>query len=114
MNNAYEIPNLRFSLPAGEDIPRRRFVSVNSSGEGVLATAGASTIGVSMNEAADGEVLEIADGIVMVEAGGAITPGDGIEVGTDGKAVTNTNGVVVGTALTGAASANLFVSVKLL
>ena len=114
MNNAYEIPNLRFSLPAGEDIPRRRFVSVNSSGEGVLATAGASTIGVSMNEAADGEVLEIADGIVIVEAGGAITPGDGIEVGTDGKAVTNTNGVVVGTALTGAASANLFVSVKLL
>jgi len=114
MNNAYEIPNLRFSLPAGEDIPRRRFVSVNSSGEGVIATAGGATIGVSMNEAADGEVLEIADGIVIVEAGGAITPGDGIEVGTDGKAVTNTNGVVVGTALTGAASANLFVTVKLL
>lgn len=114
MNNAYEIPNLRFSLPAGEDIPRRRFVGVNSSGEGVIATAAGAAIGVSMNEAATGEVLEIADGIVMVEAGGAITPGAGIEVGTDGKAVTNTNGVVVGTALTGAASANLFVTVKLL
>lgn len=114
MNNAYEIPNLRFSLPAGEDIPRRRFVGVNASGEGVIASAGGLTIGVSMNEAADGEVLEIADGIVMVEAGGAITPGASIEVGTDGKAVTTSNGVVVGTALTSAASANLFVTVKLL
>lgn len=114
MNNAYEIPNLRFSLPAGEDIPRRRFISVNSSGEGVLATAGGSAIGVSMNEAAAGEVLEVADGIVMVEAGGAITAGSGIEVGTDGKAVTTSNGVVVGTALTKAANANLFVTVKLL
>ena len=114
MNNAYEIPNLRFSLPAGTNIPRRRFVSVNSSGKGVIATAGGLTIGVSMNEAAAGEVLEVADGIVVVEAGGAITPGAGIEVGTDGKAVTNTTGVVVGTALTGAANANLFVTVKLL
>ena len=114
MNKAYEIPNLRFSLPAGANIPRRRFVGVNSSGEGVIATAASSAIGVSMNEAAAGEVLEIADGIVMVEAGGAITAGSDIEVGTDGKAVATTNGVVVGTALTNAASANLFVTVKLL
>ena len=114
MNNAYEIPNLRFSLPAGEDIPRRRFVGVNASGEGVIATAAGSAIGVSMNEAADGEVLEIADGIVMVEAGGAITPGDGIEVGTGGKAVTNTGGIGVGTALTGAAGAGNIVAVKML
>lgn len=114
MNNAYEIPNLRFSLPAGEDIPRRRFVSVNSSGEGVLATAGASTIGVSMNEAAEGEVLEVADGIVVVEAGGAIEAGASISVAEDGRATTTSDGVVVGTALTNAASANLFVTVKLL
>ena len=114
MNNAYEIPNLRFSLPAGEDIPRRRFVGVNSSGEGVIATAGDSAIGVSMNQAADGEVLEIADGIVMVEAGGAITPGAGIEVGTNGKAVTNTGGIGIGIALTGAAGAGNIVAVKML
>ena len=111
MNNAYEIPNLRFSLPAGEDIPRRRFVSVNSSGEGVLATT--SAIGVSMNEAAAGEVLEVADGIVVVEAGGAIEAGDSISVAEDGRAVTTTDGVVVGTALTSAASANLFITVKI-
>jgi len=114
MNNAYEIPNLRFSLPAGADIPRRRFVGVNASGEGVIATEASSAIGVSMNEAADGEVLEIADGIVMVEAGGAITPGAGIEVGTDGKAVTNTNGIGIGIALTGAAGVGNIVAVKML
>lgn len=114
MNNAYEIPNLRFSLPAGEDIPRRRFVSVNSSGEGVIATEAGSAIGVSMNQAAAGEVLEIADGIVMVEAGGAITPGAGIEVGTNGKAVTNTSGIGIGIALTGAAGAGNIVAVKML
>ena len=114
MNNAYEIPNLRFSLPAGADIPRRRFVGVNATGEGVIATAAESAIGVSMNQAADGEVLEIADGIVMVEAGGAITPGAGIEVGTDGKAVTNTGGIGIGIALTGAAGAGNVVAVKML
>lgn len=114
MNNAYEIPNLRFSLPAGADIPRRRFVGVNASGEGVIATAAGSAIGVSMNQAADGEVLEIADGIVMVEAGAAITAGAGIEVGTDGKAVTNTSGIGIGIALTGAAGAGNIVAVKML
>ena len=114
MNNAYEIPNLRFSLPAGVDVPRRRFVGVNATGEGVIATAAESAIGVSMNQAADGEVLEIADGIVMVDAGGAITPGDGIEVGTDGKAVTNSSGIGIGIALTGAAGAGNVVAVKML
>lgn len=114
MNNAYEIPNLRFSLPAGADIPRRRFVGVKATGEGVIATAAGSAIGVSMNQAAAGEVLEIADGIVMVEAGGAITPGAGIEVGTNGKAVTNTDGIGIGIALTGAAGDGNVVAVKML
>jgi hypothetical protein len=114
MNSAYEIPNLRFSLPAGEDIARRRFISVNSSSEGVIATAAGSAIGVSMNQAAKGEVLDIADGIVMVEAGAAITAGSSIEVGSNGKAVTNTSGVGIGIALTGAASAGSVVTVKML
>ncbi len=114
MNSAYEIPNLRFSLPAGEDVPRRRFVGVDATGEGVIATEAGSAIGVSMNQAADGEVLEIADGIVMVEAGAAITAGAGIEVGANGKAVTNTGGIGIGIALTGAARAGNIVAVKML
>ncbi|NMA23640.1 MAG: DUF2190 family protein [Spirochaetales bacterium] len=111
--NAYEIPNLRFSLPAGEDIARRRFVSVNSSSEGVIATTAGSAIGVSMNEAADGEVLDIADGIVVVEAGGAITAGSDVEVGANGKAVAKTTGIGVGVAITGATAAGQLVAVKL-
>jgi hypothetical protein len=113
MNNAYEIPNLRFSLPAGADIPRRRFVGVNASGEGVIATAAGPAIGVSMNEAAAGEVLEVADGIVVVETSNAIEAGASISVAEDGRAVTTTDGVVVGTALTSAAGANLFIAVKI-
>lgn len=111
--NAYEIPNLRFSLPAGEDIARRRFVSVNSSSEGVIATTAGSAIGVSMNEAADGEVLDIADGIVVVEAGGAIAAGADVEVGANGKAVAKTTGIGVGVAITGATGAGQLVAVKL-
>jgi len=102
MNNAYEIPNLRFSLPAGGSIPRRRFVSVNALGEGILATAGGSAIGVSMNQAAAGKVLEVADGIVIVETSAAINAGDSISVATNGLAVKATTGTVVGIALTGA------------
>jgi hypothetical protein len=112
--NAYEIPNLRFSLPAGEDVARRRFVSVNSSSEGVIATAAGSAIGVSMNQAADGEVLDIADGIVIVEAGGAIAAGADVEVGANGKAVAKTTGIGVGVAITGATDAGQLVAVKLL
>jgi len=114
MNSAYEIPNLRFSLPAGEDIARRRFISVNSSGEGVIATTAGSAIGVSMNQAAYDEVLEIADGIVMVEAGAAITAGADVEVGANGKAVAKTTGIGVGVAITGATGAGQLVTVKLM
>lgn len=112
--NAYEIPNLRFSAPAGEAVGRRRFVTVNSSSEGVIATAAGSAIGVSMNQAADGEVLEIADGIVIVEAGGVIEAGADVEVGANGKAVAKTTGIGVGVAITSATGAGQFVAVKLM
>ena len=112
--NAYEIPNLRFSMPAGEDVARRRFVAVDSDGKGVVATAGSTVIGVSMNQAADGEVLEIADGIAMVEAGAAIAAGASVSVGTAGKAaVAGTGTAVAGTALTAAAAAGQLIAVKI-
>lgn len=108
--SAYEIPNLRFSLPAGDDVSRYRFVKVNSDGEGEQAGSDDTVIGVSMNQAAEGEVLEIADGIVIVEAGGAITTGATVAAGTDGKATTSSSGGFV--ALTGATAAGEFVTVK--
>lgn len=125
--NAYEIPNLRFSLPAGAAVERRRFIAVNTDGEGVQATAGAGAVGVSMNAAADGEVLEVADGIVIVEASAAINAGVDVSVATDGKAVTATamtqsgttpfavtaGTVVVGKAITATTGAGQFVAVKM-
>lgn len=112
--NAYEIPNQRFSLPAGELVARRRFVNVNSDGAGVISTAAGSAIGVSMNQAAAGEVLEIADGIVIVEASGIIAAGADVQVDTAGKAVTKSTGIGVGVAMTGAGGAGQLIALKLM
>lgn len=104
--NAYEIPSLRFSLPAGGDVARCRFVSVNAESAGVQATAESSVIGVSTNQVKAGQVLEIADGIVMVEAAGTVTAGDKAYADADGK-VTSTGTVVVGTVITSAVAGGL-------
>ncbi len=111
--NAYEIPNLRFSLPAGEDVSRRRFVTADANGAAVLATADGKTIGVSMTEAASGEALDVADGIVIVEASAEIAAGAEVSVAASGKAVTAGAGDVVGIAITGAAAAGQYITVKI-
>lgn len=109
---AFEIPGQRFSLPAGADIARHRFVSVNASSNGIPATASTPIVGVSMNQAKTGEVLEIADGIVMVEASAAIAAGAKVGSAADGKAVTATD-AAVGVALTAATTAGEIITVKL-
>ena len=45
---AYEIPGLRFSMPAGAEVLQHRFVAV-ASDKAVTATASTPVIGVSMN-----------------------------------------------------------------
>ena len=116
--NAYEIPNLRFSLPAGGAVARCRFVSVDSNGNGVQATASTQVIGASMNLvtadelAAGGRIVEVADGIVMVEAGAAITSGAAVYADADGKAAA-TGTIVAGVAITAATAAGQLVAVKL-
>lgn len=116
---AYEIPNLRFSLPAGGAVARCRFVSV-ANDKATQATNATAVIGASMNEvtadelAAGDRIVEIADGIVMVEAGTAITAGARVYASADGKAV-NTEGTagVAGVAITGAAGAGELIAVKI-
>ena len=107
---AYEIPGMRFSLPAGAEVAQHRFVSANSDSAGIQATDSTAIIGVSMNEAKAGEVLEIADGLVIVEAAGAITAGVKVTSDTAGKAVAG-DGVAV--AITAASGAGELVTVKL-
>ncbi len=111
ITSAYEIPNLRFSLPAGGAVKRHRFVKVGTDGVGVAATASTDiVIGASMNEVTNGQVLEVADGIVIVEASAAIAAGAAVVATTDGKAVTGEGTMV---ALTAASAAGEFVAVKI-
>lgn len=107
---AFEIPGQRFSMPAGADVERFRFVSINATSEGITATDTTPVVGVSMNKVKVGEVLEIADGIVMVEAAGAITAGVAVKANAEGKAVA---GAGAGVALTAATGAGDIISVKL-
>lgn len=104
--NAYEIPGLRYSLPAGGAVERHRFVTVDENSNGIQAVADSNIIGVSMNKASAGQVLEIADGIVMVEAAKAVTAGKSAYADADGK-LTDTGTVVAGTIITSAVAGGL-------
>ncbi len=111
---AYEILNMRFSAEAGADVERRRFVKINSDERGVKAGAGEVVIGASMVDADAGEVLEIANGIVMVEAAAAIAAGAEVQSNADGKAIPLDpldQGTVAGIAMTNASGDGALVSV---
>lgn len=110
---AYEIPNLRFSGEAGAAIARRRFVTVNADEQVVTANATSTVIGVSSQpNAKAGEVAEIYDGIVMVEAAAAIDAGSKVGSDANGKAIVATD-LVAGVAITSAGAAGELISVKL-
>ncbi len=114
---AYEIPNLRFSLPAGGAVARHRFVSV-ANDKAIQATASTAVIGASMNlvtaeeVAANERIVEIADGIVMVEAAGAITSGAAVYSDAQGRATGTGTENAVGVAITAASAAGDLVAVK--
>lgn len=107
---AFEIPGGRFSLPAGAEVMRHRFVSVNADSAGVTATAATPVIGVSMNQVKADQVLEIADGIVIVEASAAIAAGVTVASAADGRAVAGDGPAI---ALTSASAAGDLITVKL-
>ena len=113
---AYEIPGLRFSMPAGGAVARHRFVAVSEAGA-ISATAATPVIGASMNEvtaeelAANERIVEIADGIVMVEAAGTIAAGAAVYSDASGKA-TATGTDAVGVAITAGVAGQLM-AVKL-
>ena len=114
---AYEIPNLRFSMPAGGAVLRNHFVAIASE-KAITANASAAVIGASMNEvtekdfAAGERIVEIADGIVMVVAAGAITSGAAVYSNASGEAIA-TGDKAVGVAITSATGAGQLVAVKL-
>ena len=107
---AFEIPGGRFSMPAGAAVERYRFVSVNANSAGVTATASTPIVGVSMNKVEADQVLEIADGIVIVEASAAINAGVAVASAADGRAVAGDGPAI---ALTTASAAGELITVKL-
>lgn len=116
---AYEIPNLRFSLPAGGAVALHRFVAVANE-KAVQATTALGIIGVSRNEvtaaefAANDRIVEIADGIVIVEAGAAVESGAPITSDAEGRAIKFESGSLpLGTAVTAASGAGQLIAVKL-
>lgn len=117
---AYEIPGLRFSMPADGPVAQRRFVSV-FEGLAYQANGDNPVVGASTNEVTDADfnkhecVVEIADGLVMVEAGGAIEGGVYVKADSDGRAVetTDTTDMVAGVAITSATAAGELITVKL-
>ena len=117
MLTAYEIPGTQFSLPATTAIGRYRFVSIDADGKAIQATASTNVIGVSRNEIdpvryPDTQVVDIADGFMMVEAAGEIACGAKVASDANGKAVEATD-VSVGIAFSSAATAGTLVVVKL-
>lgn len=108
---AYEIPNMRFSAEAGADVERRRFVKINADEKGVQAGAGEAVVGASMVDAKATEVLEIANGIVMVEAAAKVDAGTDVQSDADGKAIPKDAGVAAGVAMTNASGAGTLVAV---
>lgn len=111
--HAYEIPGLRFSLPAGGAVARYRFVSVSDE-KAVQATASTPVVGVSMNQSDNTDhIVEIADGIVMVEAAGAIASGATVYPDAEGKATGTGTTNAAGVAITAATGAGQLVAVKI-
>ena len=117
--NAFEIPGLRYSLPAGGAVARHRFVAVNTDGLGIQAVATSNTVGASLNAVetdkgvtAAQQIVEVADGLVIVEAGGEIGAGVKAYADADGKAVA-TGTIVAGVTVTGAAAAGALITVKI-
>ena len=116
---AFEIPGLRFSLPAGAAVAQHRFVSASSNSTAIQATESTPVVGVSMNAVeidngvtAEQQVVEIADGIVIVEAGGAVTAGTAVASNATGQAITATD-ASAGIALTSASAAGELITVKM-
>lgn len=118
MLTAYEIPGSQFSLPATTAIGRYRFVSIDATGQAIQATDSTDVIGVSRNEIdpvkyPDAQVVDIADGIMMVEAAAPMKCGSKVTSNADGKAIVATGDTHVGITFSDAAAAGTIIAVKL-
>lgn len=116
---AYEIPGFSFPLPSAADYRsgngQFRFVKVTATGKAQQTVAGESAIGVRQNTPNLNEAMTIVgDGIVIVEAGAAVTAGDFVGSDATGRAVTAAAGQYInGRAMETASGAGILIAVYL-
>lgn len=112
-------PGASASIVVTANVPARRFIGVS----GGLCGAAAQPIGVSINAVDSGQTAGVyIGGIVIVEAGGAITAGTHVQSDAAGKAVAMTavaadaaalNKSACGVAMEAATADGQFIRVKL-
>lgn len=86
-----------FTLDAGADLSAKQYqaVVVNSSGQAVLAGAGAQAIGVLQNKPTSGQGASIrVMGVTKFLCGGSFNAGDLVSCDSNGKAVKYTSASV--------------------
>lgn len=116
---AYEIPGFSFTLVSAADYRtgngQFRFVSVDGTGKAVQTGAGLAAVGVRQMTPNAGEAMTIVNqGIVMVEAGAAVTIGGQVSSDATGRAIDSiATKVVLGTALEAASAAGILIAVLL-
>jgi hypothetical protein len=87
---------LTLSMTAAAAQPRLRFIGF----DGGVPAAGAAVVGVTEASAALGEQVPVnAQGVLLVEAGGAVAVGAEVETDAAGKAIAQSAGVTCGRAL---------------
>ena len=101
---AYNIRILDASFPAGADLTDEqfKFISLNSDGEAVLASAGDLALGVLQHDPDESQASAVrVAGISKVVAGATVGSGEEVEVGADGKAIELDSGNCLGICLEG-------------
>lgn len=105
-----EQPLLTLSIAAAAALPRYRFVTV----AGAVPAAGARVLGVPVTNFAAGEQAGVcARGVVLVEAGGAVSLGGQVQTDNVGRAIALDAGVAAGVALSASTAAGQLIRVLL-
>lgn len=93
---------LAISVVAAADLPANRFVKVG----GALCQPADTALGITEMSASNGKLATVnAMGLLIVEAGDAVTEGSAVESDTSGRAVTLASATSQGIAITGASAA---------
>lgn len=107
---AYEIPGFAFTLETSVEIDNYRLIAVDENGLAKLAGTTDVVVGGSRDHRLANQLIPVATGIVLAEAGEAITCGAKV-MATAGKAMKHTEkNEVAGIALTAAGGAGEYIA----